>query len=144
MTLQLTDSPSFATAEIISQDPFTPKHEIETTASSSLSKASTASTNILWVIMISKTQMSRWIYWQALGKILTTFPFQRQDLFIDQFFFSFKKRKERYKRKLFIGPYMNIRTKQRSDRNEFRVLTEKTPSQKDRGKKTSLLRMFGC
>jgi hypothetical protein len=51
--------------------------------------------------------MSRRNYRQALGKMLTTFPFQ-QGLFIDPFFFSFQ-RKERHKRKLYIGSHsMNI------------------------------------
>jgi hypothetical protein len=55
--------------------PFTPEHESGT--SSSLSKATTASiTNILseWFWYPKHRSMSRWNYWQALGKMLTTFP----------------------------------------------------------------------
>jgi hypothetical protein len=63
--------------------------------------------------------MSRSNYSRALGKMLTTLPFQ-QGLFIDPFIFSFQ-RKERHKRKLLIGSHsMNIRTKQSSDKNEFK------------------------
>ena len=60
--------------------PFTPEHESGTATSSSLSKATTASIiNILseWFWYPKHRSMSRWNYWQALGKMLTTFPFQQ-------------------------------------------------------------------
>ena len=47
MTLCTTDSPSCSTVVTMSQEPFTPVHESETTANpSSLSKAAAASINI--------------------------------------------------------------------------------------------------
>jgi hypothetical protein len=60
--------------------PFTPEHESGTATSSSLSKATTASIiNILseWFWYPKHRSMSRWNYWQALGKMLTTFPSQQ-------------------------------------------------------------------
>jgi hypothetical protein len=83
------------------------------------------------VILISKTQID------VKMKLLTgtwkdahNFSFPAR-LIHWSIFFLFQ-RKERHKRKPFIG---SIRTKQSSDKNEFRVLIEQTTSQKDRGEK---------
>ena len=114
----------------ISQEPFTPKHESETTASSSsLSKAAVASINIPSNPHISSLSDSDIQNADVKMKLLTgtwkdahNFPFPVWFIyfFIGPFFISFQ-RKERHKRKLFIGSHsMTIRTKQSSDKNEFK------------------------
>ena len=90
------------------------------------------------MILISKTQID------VKMKLLTgtwkdahNFSFPAR-LIHWSIFFLFQ-RKERHKRKPFIG---SIRTKQSSDKNEFRVLIEQTTSQKVRGEKKHL--SSGC